>query len=101
MRYGLSERALKKITRVFKNNSNIDEAIIFGSRAMGNYREGSDIDLTLKGKVTFDDLLRLESELENEMLPYKFDLSLFKSIDNQDLIEHINNVGKTLYKKEN
>ncbi|WP_445957147.1 nucleotidyltransferase domain-containing protein [Yeosuana sp.] len=101
MRYGLSDKVIEKILNVFRNNSNIQEAVIFGSRAMGNYREGSDIDITLKGNVSFDNLLRIESQIENEMLPYKFDVSLFEKLDNQELLRHINKVGKVIYKKVN
>ncbi|GAB4516774.1 MAG: nucleotidyltransferase domain-containing protein [Allomuricauda sp.] len=99
MKYGLSSHTLQKIIKVFKGNPNIHEAVIFGSRAMGNYREGSDIDITLKGKLSFDNLLRIESQLDEEMLPYKMDLSIFENIKNQELISHINRVGKILYQK--
>lgn len=99
MRYGLSSNTINKITRIFKRNPNIHEAVIFGSRAMGNYREGSDIDITLKGNLSFDNLLRIESQLDEEMLPYEMDLSIFENIKNQDLIAHINRVGKIFYQK--
>lgn len=99
MKYGLSDSAIKKITGVFKNHPNVREAIVYGSRAIGNYREGSDIDITLKGELTFDNLLRIESQLDNEMLPYTFDLSIFESINNLDLIAHVNRVGKVIYRK--
>lgn len=99
MKYGLSDNAIEKIKRVFRSNPNINEAVIFGSRVLGNYREGSDIDITLKGNLTFDNLLRIESQLDNEMLPYKFDLSLFENINNLELIEHVNRVGKIFYRK--
>lgn len=98
MKYGLSNMTIKKILEVFIANSEIEEAVIFGSRAMGNYREGSDIDITFKGiELTFDKLLRIESQLEDKFLPYKFDLSIFRNIDNKELIEHINRVGKIFY----
>lgn len=98
MKYGLSNISIEKIFEVFRANSEIEEAIIFGSRAKGNYREGSDVDITLKGKhLTFDKLLRIENQLEDKFLPYKFDLSIFKNIDNKELIAHINRVGKRFY----
>ena len=101
MKYGLSNRSIEKIFEVFRANSEIKEAIIFGSRAKGNYHEGSDIDITLKGEeLTFDRLLRIESQLEDKYLPYKFDLSIFKNIENKELIEHINRVGKVFYNRE-
>lgn len=101
MRYGLSDNVIEKILIVFRSNSNIQEAIIFGSRAIGNYREGSDIDITLKGNISFDNLLRIESEIENQMLPYKFDVSIFEKLKNQKLKNHINRAGKIFYKKAN
>ncbi len=100
MKYGLSNMSIEKILEVFRANSEIKEAVIFGSRAKGNYREGSDVDITLKGEqLTFDKLLRIESQLEDKFLPYKFDLSIFKNIDNKELIEHINRVGKIFYNR--
>ncbi|GAB1855639.1 nucleotidyltransferase domain-containing protein [Flavobacteriaceae bacterium MHTCC 0001] len=101
MKYGLSNTSIEKILEVFRANSEIKEAIIFGSRAKGNYYEGSDIDITLKGEqLTFDKLLRVESQLEDKYLPYKFDLSIFKNINNKELIEHINRVGKIFYNRK-
>jgi len=99
MKYGLSDSVIEKIIKVFRRNSNIQEAIIFGSRSKGNYREGSDIDITLKGSITFDNLLRIESEIDDQMLPYKLDVSIFEKLDNKKLIEHINRVGKIFYQK--
>lgn len=100
MMYGLSENTIKRIIQVFEEHENIDQAIIYGSRAKGNYREGSDIDLSLKGELSFDALLRIESQLDELMLPYKIDLSNYGSISNQDLIDHIDRVGKVLYLKK-
>jgi len=101
MKYGLSDSVIEKILNVLRSHPNIQEAIIFGSRAIGNYREGSDIDITLKGNISFDNLLRIENEIEDEMLPYKFDVSLFEKLENKKLLEHINNIGKVFYKKAN
>ena len=98
--YGLKNIQLKKIQLVFANYSGIDKAIIYGSRAIGNYRDGSDIDLSLFGKtIDLSKLLKIENELDDLLLPYKIDLSIFHKIENIDLIEHINNVGMLFYKK--
>lgn len=99
MKYGLSKSVLEKILKVLRSFPALEEAVIYGSRAMEKYREGSDIDLTLKGNLSFQDLLKIEMELDEKMLPYTFDLSLYGSIENQDLLAHINRVGKTLYTK--
>ena len=98
--FGLSPRALGLIRGVLDGHPQIDRAIIYGSRAKGNYRTGSDIDLTLDApQLTFSELLRIDSELDDLMLPYSFDLSLLKQIDNPGLLSHIARVGKPLWSK--
>ena len=74
-------------------------AVLYGSRAKGNFREGSDIDLTLKTDPTADKalLLQIENQLDELNTPYQFDLSLFHHITNPALIEHINRVGVNFY----
>jgi predicted nucleotidyltransferase len=93
--FGLTSQTIQKINSVFSNYPEIIEVIIYGSRAKGNFREGSDIDLTLNAQgLTTTHLLKIENELEELMLPYKIDLSLLHQIDNQELLEHIKRVGK-------
>ena len=75
---------------------------MYGSRAKGNYRNGSDIDLTLIGKkLDLSKQFIIETELDDLLLPYKIDLSIYHKIENQDLIDHIKRVGSLFYKKEN
>jgi uncharacterized protein len=66
----------------------------------GNYRNGSDIDLTLMGSaLTYRILTRIETEIDDLLLPYLFDLSIFQQIDNPDVVDHINRVGSPLYEQ--
>lgn len=67
---------------------------------MGTYKNGSDIDLTIVGDFQYDDLLSLEVQLDDLLLPYKIDLSVLSQISNKDLIDHIHRQGKVLYQKE-
>lgn len=98
LRYGLKKATIYDIIKVFSRYSGIEKAVIYGSRAKGNYRNGSDIDLTLFGSaLTYEQLNRIETELDDLLLPYSIDLSLFKHIDAPDLIDHINRVGKVFY----
>jgi predicted nucleotidyltransferase len=72
----------------------VEEAILYGSRAMGNFRPGSDIDLTVKGQgLDLEMLNKISLALDELLLPYTFDISLFHQIKNQDLIDHIKRVG--------
>ncbi len=77
---GLSTQDMDNILNKIKMNSRVQKAVLFGSRAMGNYKDGSDIDIALFGKdLKLNDLLDMSSELDNLWLPNRFDLVLFKS----------------------
>ena len=102
IKFGLRKATIEKINRVFSDHPQIDQVILYGSRAKGNYRNGSDIDLTIKGEdVTLSQLLKIETELDDLLLPYKTDLSLLHKIDDPDLIDHIRRVGVVFYDKQN
>ncbi len=101
MMYGLEDIDIQKIKAVFAGYPQINEVIIYGSRAMGNFRPASDIDFTLKGNaLDLDILFKIERELDDLLLPYKLDISIFENISNSDLIDHINRVGESFYNKE-
>ena len=100
-RFGLKEATINKIIAVFGKYTQIDKILLYGSRAKGNYRNGSDIDLTLIGdQLNYSQLSSIESDIDDLFLPYSFDISIFKDIDNPDLIEHINRIGVVLYEKD-
>lgn len=101
--FGLLERDLKYILEAVKKYSEIEEVIIFGSRAMGNYKKGSDVDIALKGQyVNRKIIYRFSDDLNEEYpLPYFFDVVNYNDISNEEFKIHIDNVGKTIYKREN
>jgi predicted nucleotidyltransferase len=100
-RFGLSAETLGQLRRVFARHAKVKQVLLYGSRAKGNYRPGSDIDLTLCGEnLTLSDLLKMEQEIDDLLLPYKTDLSLLDRIDSPDLLDHIRRVGKILYGPE-
>jgi predicted nucleotidyltransferase len=95
MQFGLSNDDIDKIKVVFAKFPEIERVVIYGSRAKGNYKPSSDIDLTLVGeKLTLSLLQSLENDIDDLLLPYKFDISIFHQISNPDLIAHIERVGK-------
>ena len=100
MSFGLDENTINKINSVFELHSEIEEVIIYGSRAKGNFRNGSDIDITLKGKtLQYEILSRLKQEIDELNTPYMFDISIFETLESKQFIDHINRIGKTFYKK--
>jgi predicted nucleotidyltransferase len=99
MKFGLKEYNIIKINQIFAQNKKIEKVLLYGSRAIGNYKEGSDIDLTIIGNIEFQELQRIINDLDDLLLPYKFDISIFSDINNKDLIDHIKRVGIIFYKK--
>jgi uncharacterized protein len=98
---GLTKEELDNIKAVFTKYKQIEKVVIYGSRAMGNYKPASDIDLALVGKdIDLSLQLEIESELDDLMLPMKFDISIFNKLENPEFISHINRVGKEFYNRE-
>jgi predicted nucleotidyltransferase len=74
--------------------------VIYGSRAKGTFKPASDIDLTLLGeKLNLTIQYKIENDLDDLMLPYLFDISIFNQISNTDLVEHINRVGIVFFER--
>jgi predicted nucleotidyltransferase len=72
--------------------------VLYGSRAKGNYKNGSDIDLTLKGKnLNLLILGKIDEQLDDLLLPYTFDLSIYHQISNAELLNHMNRVSKIFF----
>jgi uncharacterized protein len=100
MKFGLSDTIVAKICGVFARFSTIEKVVLYGSRAKGNYKPGSDIDLTLHGKnLTISLLGDIAEELDDLLLPYIFDISVFDQLGNSDLRDHIERVGQVFYEK--
>jgi len=101
IKYGLKPEIITAMQSTFKKHPHVEQAILYGSRAKGNYKVGSDIDLTLKGnQLEYVELLKIENELDDLLLPYKIDLSLFSKMTEPELVEHIERVGIIFYSRE-
>ncbi|WP_295390379.1 nucleotidyltransferase domain-containing protein [uncultured Thiodictyon sp.] len=95
---GLSQSVIDQIRAVFADCPKIERALLYGSRAKGNYRHGSDIDLVLEGRELDDSqMLALETRLDDLLLPYSIDLSRLAGIRNEALRDHIGRVGRVFY----
>jgi len=99
--FGLPQRTIDIIRRILAEVPEVEKAVIFGSRAKGTYRPGSDIDLALFGpKLDLDTLGRIAGQLDESPIPYQVDLCLFDLIDHPGLREHIERVGKVFYERK-
>ncbi len=101
MKYGLPQSTIQKICAVLSHYPQVDKAILYGSRAKGTHKNGSDIDLTLRGgtDLTLNVIYRILDDLDELLLPYTIDLSIFNNIDDPDVFEHIQRVGVIFYDK--
>lgn len=96
---GLSIQHQRAIQKCLAGQPKVEQAILYGSRAMGTFRAGSDIDLALKGELSLAELNTLVMAIDDLLLPYELDLSLFELINNLQLCEHIERVGKVFYQR--
>lgn len=97
---GLSPQVLADLQRELACTPDLQQAQVYGSRAKGNYRPGSDIDIALFGaQLTAQNLLALENRLDDLLLPYEIDLSHFDNLQNPALIDHIQRLGITIYQR--
>jgi uncharacterized protein len=98
---GLKERDIENIISASKELPEIEEVLLFGSRAKGIQKNASDVDLAIKGKNITDKITkRLSSKLNEELpLPYFIDVVHYETIRSRELVEHIDRVGKVIYSK--
>jgi predicted nucleotidyltransferase len=94
MKYGITEKTIRKINTVLAHYPQVEQATLYGSRATGNYKNGSDIDLALYGEsLTFSTLSHITEELDDLLLTYTITLSIFADISDPDVVDHIRRIG--------
>lgn len=100
--FGLSEKSMEIIRGIYSQFPQIKSVILYGSRAKGNFKPGSDIDMTIVAAPSFDfsALTKVNMMFHESSLPYLYDISDFTKLTNPDLIEHIKRCGKVIYKTE-
>ena len=97
--FGITSKSYELIINAISEIKEIEKAGIYGSRAIGNFKSGSDIDVVLFGKdITQEILLKLKVKLEHDLpIPYFFDITHYETISNNELKSHIDTFGKIIY----
>ena len=101
MKYGLKDETIRKIRSVFAKHPEVEQAIVYGSRAKGNYKAGSDIDLALRGGHELGMAVphRIMDEIDDLLLPCTVDVSILRLIEDPQMLDHIGRVGAVFYDK--
>ncbi len=101
-KYGITEKSFSIILNTLKEHEEIERAVIFGSRAMGNYKKGSDIDIAIYGaNILPESSMNLSGKLnEASPIPYCIDVVSPQFVKDKDIIQHIEKFGKVFYLKE-
>ncbi|MRX07411.1 nucleotidyltransferase domain-containing protein [Pseudoduganella sp. FT25W] len=100
LKFGLKPEVIKQINEVFASFPEVGQVILYGSRAKGTFRRGSDIDLCLEGdNLSLPTLLKIDTALDDLLLPYKIDLSIRDHIDNIELLSHIERAAPRFYRR--
>lgn len=101
MKFGLDDNTISEIRAVFNQYPKVDGVLIYGSRAIGNYRPGSDIDLAVLGpQLTQSETLKIAADLEDLETLYRFDVLLYDKLKDNELKEHIDRVGQNFYQAQ-
>lgn len=97
--FGILPKSYQLLLKTLSEFIEIEKAAIYGSRAIGNFKQGSDIDLAIYGnKITQETILKLKTKLEQKLpIPYFFDLTHYETILNKELKNHIDEFGKIFY----
>jgi uncharacterized protein len=100
MNFGLSGATVAAIRSIMARHPSVQEAIVFGSRALGREDQRSDVDIALRGQLDPLEAEGIALELEELSIPVQFDVQSLNAIRHRGLCEHIARVGQILYSRE-
>ena len=96
-KFGLPERTIKELLEYFESKPEIEKVVLYGSRAKGTYKNGSDIDFAIWANG--GNIAQIGAELEDLPTPYMFDVTDYKTLTHENLKKSIDNDGVEFYKK--
>ena len=100
MRYGIKEEQWDMLSTIFAKNPKIEKVLLYGSRAKGTYKPFSDVDITLVGDdLSTTDLADTMNAIDDLLLPYMFDISLYHKLKSPELLDHISRKGIVIYNR--
>ncbi len=99
--FGLTERDVHTIREIFLKYPMVKKVYIFGSRAKGNSKTGSDIDLAIMDdNIDLKTILSIKGDFEESSLAYFVDLVHYPSLTNPEFRDHVDRVGILFFSRE-
>jgi uncharacterized protein len=96
---GVRPETAAKIEHCLEQDPKIKRTVLFGSRALGTFKNGSDIDLCFEGDdVNLDTVSRFQKRIDDLLIPYKVDVCVFNQLTNSALKDHIQLFGIEIYR---
>ena len=96
--HGLMERDRQTLFEIFEKFQEVKSVYLYGSRAKGTYKSGSDIDLAImNGNVSPKTIRSIKAEIQDSNLPYFVDITDFTTLNHKELAEHIQRMGVPFY----
>ena len=96
----LDERIEKDLCGIFKTYPAITKVVLFGSRARGDYKYNSDIDLCIFSEgISHLDFSKMSLDIEDIKTALSFDLIEFEKLIKAELINNILNEGVVIYER--
>lgn len=97
---GIPQADSQRLLELIRTHSHVQKVVLYGSRALGRQRAGSDIDLCLEApSMKLGELLELGAQLDDLLMPWQIDLQLLHLIAHEGLVAHIERAGQLLWER--
>ena len=97
---GIPQADSQRLLELIRSHPHVQKNVLYGSRALGRQRAGSDIDICLVApSMALGELLELGAALDDLLLPWNVDLQLRHLIAHEDLLSHLDRAGHLLWER--
>lgn len=95
---GLDRQVLEALCAILAQHASVQRACLYGSRARGGFRTGSDIDLCLDAPgLELAEMLAIDTQIDDLLLPWKVDLTHWQTLDDPQLAAAIERDAVLIY----
>jgi predicted nucleotidyltransferase len=100
VKYGSKDATWDAINDILQRFPQVEQALLYGSRATGRFHAGSDIDLALLGDIDLTTLLNIDVALDDLLLPYKIDTVVLERVRDEGFKARVLETGIPIYSRK-